>query len=46
MENAVIKKGAVVENVIIAPDTVVEENASINVGGDKVVLVDSKWRAE
>ena len=46
MENAVIKKGAVVENVIIAPDTVVEENASINVGSDKVVLVDSKWRAE
>ena len=45
MENAVIKKGAVVNNAIVAPDVVVEENAVINPEGDKVVLVDGRWRA-
>jgi len=45
MEDAVIGKGAVVENVIIAPGVVIEPGAKVNVGGDKVVLIDSKWRA-
>lgn len=44
MEGAVIKKGAVVENAIVAPEVVVPEDAQVNVNGDKIVLVDSKWR--
>ena len=41
MENAIIKKGAKVHNAIIAPNSVIEENSEINLGGDKVVLIDT-----
>ena len=39
MENATIKKGARVHNAIIAPGTVIKEDAQINIGSDKVVLI-------
>ena len=45
MDNAIIRKGAIVHNAIIAPDVEVPAGAKINVGGDTVVLVDGKWRA-
>ncbi|MCR4912102.1 MAG: glucose-1-phosphate adenylyltransferase [Bacilli bacterium] len=45
MEGARIGKGAVVNNAIIAPGVNVPEGAQINVDGDKVVLIDSRWRA-
>ena len=44
MEGARIGKGAVVHNAIIAPGVKIEENQQINVDGEKVVLVDGKWR--
>ena len=44
MEGARINKGAVVHNAIIAPNVVIDENAQINVDGEKIVLVDSRWR--
>ena len=44
MEGARINKGAVVHNAIIAPHVVIDENAQINVDGEKIVLIDSRWR--
>lgn len=41
MENALVKKGARVHNAIIAPNSVIEENSEINLGNDKVVLIDT-----
>ena len=41
MENAEIKRGAKVHNAIIAPGSVIEENAEINLGNDQVVLIDT-----
>ena len=41
MENALVKKGARVHNAIIAPNSVIEENSEINLGSDKVVLIDT-----
>ena len=45
MEGARIGKGAVVRNAIVAPNIVIPENAKVNEDGEKVVLVDSRWRA-
>ena len=41
MEGATIKRGAKVHNAIIAPGSVIEENSEINLGSDKVVLIDT-----
>ena len=43
MENAIIRRGAIVHNAIVAPEVEIPENARINVDGDEVVLVDSNW---
>ena len=42
MEGAYIGKGAVIENAIIAPDSVIKENEQINVDGKEVVLIDTR----
>ena len=39
MAGARVKVGAKVNNAIIAPNVVVEENARINLKSDKVVLI-------
>ena len=44
MEGVQIGKGAVIHNAIIAPNVKIDENAQINVDGEKVVLIDGKWR--
>jgi glucose-1-phosphate adenylyltransferase len=41
MENAIVKRGAKVHNAIIAPNSVVLEDSEINLGNDKVVLIDN-----
>ena len=41
MEGSTIKRGAKVHNAIIAPNSVIPENSEINLGNDKVVLIDT-----
>ena len=41
MEGATIKRGAKVHNAIIAPNSVIDEGSEINLGNDKVVLIDN-----
>ncbi len=41
MEGATIKRGAKVHNAIIAPNAIIEEGSEINLGSDKVVLIDN-----
>lgn len=43
MENAKIRRGAVIHNAIIAPEVEIKENEKINVDGEEVVLVDNGW---
>ena len=43
MENAKIRRGAVIHNAIVAPEVEIKENERINVNGEEVVLVDSGW---
>ena len=45
MEGARIGKGAVVDNAIVAPGVNIPEGAQVNVGGEKVMLIDGRWRA-
>ena len=42
MEGSVIKKGAKLHNVIVAPYTVVEEGVEVNLGNDEVALIGGK----
>ena len=39
MQGARVKLGAKVNNAIIAPDMVIEENAEINLNSDEIVLI-------
>ena len=42
MEGSVIKKGAKLHNVIVAPYTVVEEGVEVNLGNDEIALIGGK----
>jgi len=40
MPGVIIKSGAVVNNAILGPNSIIKENEQINVGSDKIVLID------
>ena len=45
MPGAVIQKVARVENAIIGPDTLIEANSKVNIGGEEIDLIVNKKAA-
>ena len=46
MEDVTIKRGCKINNAIIAPGSVIEENSEINLGSDEVVLINTTINKE